>query len=81
QLLGANLLGDFALGNCPGNGQKIIGFKDFVVILICALMTFWTERKEAINAKNLRGAVVLLLFGYFGYWLFSAAPKATSIDG
>lgn len=41
----------------------------------------WSERKEASNAKNLRRAVVLLLIGEFGYWLYSAAPQATSIDG
>ncbi|RZI06755.1 ribose transporter RbsU, partial [Staphylococcus aureus] len=44
-------------------------------------MTVWSERKEASNAKNLRRAVVLLFIGEFGYWLYSAAPQATSIDG
>ncbi|MBU5849112.1 ribose transporter RbsU, partial [Vibrio cholerae O1] len=56
-------------------------FTALVVILIGARMTVWSERKEASNAKNLRRAVVLLLIGEFGYWLYSAAPQATSIDG
>ncbi|HHM3390209.1 TPA: GRP family sugar transporter [Staphylococcus aureus] len=81
QLLGASLWGVFALGNWPGIGHKIIGFTALVVILIGARMTVWSERKEASNAKNLRRAVVLLLIGEFGYWLYSAAPQATSIDG
>ncbi len=81
QLLGASLSGVFALGNWPGIGHKIIGFTALVVILIGARMTVWSERKEASNAKNLRRAVVLLLIGEFGYWLYSAAPQATSIDG
>lgn len=81
QLLGASLWGVFALGNWPGIGHKIIGFTALVVILIGARMTVWSERKEASNAKNLRRAVILLLIGEFGYWLYSAAPQATSIDG
>ena len=70
----------FALGNWPGIGHKIIGFTALVVILIGACMTVWSERKEASNAKNLRRAVILLLIGEFGYWTYSAAPQATSID-
>lgn len=81
QLLGASLWGVFALGNWPSIGHKIIGFTALIVILIGARMTVWSERKEASNAKNLRRAVILLLIGEFGYWLYSAAPQATSIDG
>ena len=81
QLLGASLWGVFALGNWPGIGYKIIGFTALIIILIGARMTVWSERKEASNAKNLRRAVILLLIGEFGYWLYSAAPQATSING
>ncbi len=83
QLLGASLWGVFALGNWPGIGHKIIGFTALVVIVIGARIDrFWSEdTEEASNAKNLRRAVVLLLIGEFGYWLYSAAPQATSIDG
>lgn len=81
QLLGASLWGVFALGNWPGVTNKIIGFIALIVILIGARMTVWDEHPEATNSKLLRKAVVILLIGEIGYWLYSAAPQATDIGG
>ncbi|MCD8922841.1 ribose/proton symporter RbsU [Staphylococcus epidermidis] len=81
QLLGASLWGVFALGNWPGITDKIIGFLALLVILIGARMTVWTETKQQEYSKNLRNAVLLLLVGEIGYWLYSAAPQATDIGG
>ncbi|MCD9072552.1 ribose/proton symporter RbsU [Staphylococcus epidermidis] len=81
QLLGASLWGVFALGNWPGITNKIIGFLALLVILIGARMTVWTETKQQEYSKNLRNAVLLLLVGEIGYWLYSAAPQATDIGG
>ena len=81
QLLGASLWGVFALGNWPGIANKIVGFLALVVILIGARMTVWTETKEQEFSKNLRSAVILLLIGEIGYWIYSAAPQATDIGG
>ncbi|ATQ48961.1 ribose/proton symporter RbsU [Staphylococcus epidermidis] len=81
QLLGASLWGVFALGNWPGITNKIIGFLALLVILIGARMTVWTETKQQEYSKNLRSAVLLLLVGEIGYWLYSAAPQATDIGG
>lgn len=81
QLLGASLWGVFALGNWPGITNKIIGFLALLVILIGARMTVWTETKQQEYSKNLRSAVLLLLVGEMGYWLYSAAPQATDIGG
>ena len=81
QLLGASLWGDFALGNWPGITNKIIGFLALLVILIGARMTVWTETKQQEYSKNLRSAVLLLLVGEIGYWIYSAAPQATDIGG
>lgn len=81
QLLGASLWGVFALGNWPGVTNKIIGFIALIVILIGARMTVWDEHSEATNSKLLRKAVVILLIGEIGYWLYSAAPQATDIGG
>lgn len=81
QLLGASLWGVFALGNWPGITNKIIGFLTLLVILIGARMTVWTETKQQEYSKNLRSAVLLLLVGEIGYWLYSAAPQATDIGG
>ncbi|MBM0847444.1 putative ribose uptake protein [Staphylococcus epidermidis] len=81
QLLGASLWGVFALGNWPGITNKIIGFLALLVILIGARMTVWTETKEQEYSKNLRSAVLLLLVGEIGYWIYSAAPQATDIGG
>ena len=81
QLLGASLWGVFALGNWPGITSKIIGFLALLVILIGARMTVWTETKQQEYSKNLRSAVLLLLVGEIGYWIYSAAPQATDIGG
>ena len=81
QLLGASLWGVFALGNWTGITNKIIGFLALLVILIGARMTVWTETKQQEYSKNLRSAVLLLLVGEIGYWLYSAAPQATDIGG
>ncbi|MEB6612640.1 ribose/proton symporter RbsU [Staphylococcus pasteuri] len=81
QLLGASLWGVFALGNWPGVTNKIIGFIALIIILIGARMTVWDEHPEATNSKLLRKAVVILLIGEIGYWLYSAAPQATDIGG
>ncbi|MCG1218799.1 ribose transporter RbsU [Staphylococcus epidermidis] len=81
QLLGASLWGVFALGNWPGITNKIIGFLALLVILIGARMTVWTETKQQEYSKNLRSAVLLLLVGEIGYWIYSAAPQATDIAG
>lgn len=81
QLLGASLWGVFALGNWPGITNKIIGFLALLVILIGARMTVWTETKQQEFSKNLRSAVLLLLVGEIGYWIYSAAPQATDIGG
>lgn len=81
QLLGASLWGVFALGNWPGITNKIIGFLALLVILIGARMTVWTETKQQEYSKNLRRAVLLLLVGEIGYWIYSAAPQATDIGG
>ena len=81
QLLGASLWGVFALGNWPGITNKIIGFLALLVILVGARMTVWTETKQQEYSKNLRSAVILLLVGEIGYWIYSAAPQATDIGG
>ncbi|MCG1302263.1 ribose transporter RbsU [Staphylococcus epidermidis] len=81
QLLGASLWVVFALGNWPGITNKIIGFLALLVILIGARMTVWTETKQQEYSKNLRSAVLLLLVGEVGYWIYSAAPQATDIGG
>ena len=81
QLLGASLWGVFALGNWPGISHKIIGFSALIVILIGARMTVWSEKSEATGNNYLKKAVVILLIGEIGYWLYSAAPQATDIGG
>ncbi|QAV30766.1 ribose transporter RbsU [Sulfitobacter donghicola] len=81
QLMGASLWGVFALGNWPGVTNKIIGFLALVVSLIGAWMTVWSEHPEATNKNLLRKAVVILIIGEIGYWLYSAAPQATDIGG
>jgi putative ribose uptake protein len=81
QLLGASLWGVFALGNWPGISHKIIGFSALIVILIGARMTVWSEKTEATSNNYLKKAVVILLIGEIGYWLYSAAPQATDIGG
>ena len=79
--LGASLWGVFALGNWPGIANKMIGFVALIVILVGARMTVWSEKSEQEYSQNLRKAVVLLLIGEIGYWVYSAAPQATDIGG
>ena len=81
QLLGGSLWGVFALGNWPGIANKMIGFVALIVILVGARMTVWSEKSEQEYSQNLRKAVVLLLIGEIGYWVYSAAPQATDIGG
>ena len=81
QLLGASLWGVFALGNWPGIANKMIGFVALIVILVGARMTVWSEKSEQEYSQNLRKAVVSLLIGEIGYWVYSAAPQATDIGG
>ena len=81
QLLGASLWGVFALGNWPGIANKMIGFVALIVILVGTRMTVWSEKSEQEYSQNLRKAVVLLLIGEIGYWVYSAAPQATDIGG
>ncbi len=81
QLLGASLWGVFALGNWPGLTNKLIGFTALVVILIGARMTVWSEDSKEARNNDLKKAVVILLIGEIGYWLYSAAPQATDIGG
>lgn len=81
QLLGASLWGVFALGNWPGATAKVLGAFALVLIILGAWMTVWTEKKNTEGSNLLKKAVLLLAAGEIGYWAYSAAPQATSIDG
>lgn len=81
QLLGASLWGVFALGNWPGTTAKLLGAFALVMIILGAWMTVWSEKKNKENSNLLKKAVLLLAVGEIGYWAYSAAPQATSIDG
>ncbi|EOY2789760.1 GRP family sugar transporter [Enterococcus hirae] len=81
QLLGASLWGVFALGNWPGATAKVLGAFALVLIILGAWMTVWTEKKNTEGSNLLKKAVLLLAVGEIGYWDYSAAPQATSIDG
>lgn len=81
QLLGASLWGVFALGNWPGGTAKVLGAFALVLIILGAWMTVWTEKKNTEGSNLLKKAVLLLAAGEIGYWAYSAAPQATSIDG
>lgn len=81
QLLGASLWGVFALGNWPGTTAKILGGLALILIILGAWMTVWTEKKTEEKSSLLKKAVLLLAVGEIGYWAYSAAPQATSIDG
>ncbi len=81
QLLGASLWGVFALGNWPGSTAKIIGFVSLAVIIVGAYLTVWSEKADESHAGNMKKAVGMLLLGEIGYWVYSAAPQATSVDG
>ncbi|EJV6888676.1 ribose transporter RbsU [Enterococcus faecalis] len=81
QLLGASLWGVFFLGNWPGATAKLLGAFALVLIMIGAKMTVWSETESAESAGIMKKAVLLLAVGEIGYWAYSAAPQATSIDG
>lgn len=81
QLLGASLWGVFVLGNWPGLTNKVIGFISLAVIIVGAYLTVWSQHKAPADASHLKQAVGILAVGEIGYWLYSAAPQAGSIDG
>ncbi|MDK8109012.1 GRP family sugar transporter [Enterococcus faecalis] len=81
QLLGASLWGVFFLGNWPGATAKLLGAFALVLIMIGAKMTVWSETESAESAGIMKKAVLLLAVGEIGYWVYSAAPQATAIDG
>ena len=81
QLLGASLWGVVALGDWPTIIDKVVGFVALAVIILGAWMTVWSEHKTKENSNLLRKAVIVLLIGEIGYWAYSAAPQAASING
>ena len=81
QLLGASLWGVVALGDWPTMVDKVVGFVALAVIILGAWMTVWSEHKTKENSNSLRKAVIFLLIGEIGYWAYSAAPQAASING
>lgn len=81
QLLGASLWGVMALGNWPSTTARIFGSLALVLIIFGAWLTVWTEKKTQESSQLLRKAVLMLAIGEIGYWAYSAAPQATSIDG
>lgn len=81
QLLGASLWGVVALGDWPTMIDKIVGFVALAVIIIGAWMTVWSEHATKKDSDSLRKAVIVLLIGEIGYWTYSAAPQAASING
>ena len=81
QLLGASLWGVFYLGDWPGVTAKILGGLALVAIIIGAYFTVWSENKTQEKSSLLKKAVIWLLFGEIGYWVYSAAPQATPISG
>lgn len=81
QLLGASLWGVVALGDWPTMVDKIVGFVALAVIILGAWMTVWSEHKTKEDSNSLRKAVIVLLIGEIGYWAYSAAPQAASING
>ena len=81
QLLGASLWGVVALGDWPTMVDKVVGFVALAVIILGAWMTVWSEHKTKEDSNLLRKAVIVLLIGEIGYWAYSAAPQAASING
>lgn len=81
QLLATTLWGVFALGDWPGLANKVWGMVALLIIIIGAAMTAWQEHKSKANSSDMTKAVILLLIGVIGYWLYSAAPQAAHIDG
>lgn len=81
QLLGASLWGVVALGDWPTMVDKVVGFVALAVIILGAWMTVWSEHKTKEDSNSLRKAVIVLLISEIGYWAYSAAPQAASING
>ena len=81
QLLGASLWGVVALGDWPTMVDKVVGFVALAVIILGAWMTVWSEHQTKEDSNSLRKAVIVLLIGEIGYWAYSAAPQAASING
>ena len=81
QLLGASLWGVVALGDWPTGMDKLVGFIALVLIILGAWMTVWSEKKTTEGQGALKKAVIVLLFGEIGYWVYSAAPQAAHING
>lgn len=81
QLLVTSLWGAFFLGDWPGITGKLIGIFALILIVIGAKFTVWTEVKDDKEAALLKRAIFLLSIGGIGYWAYSAAPQATSVDG
>ena len=81
QLLGASLWGVVALGDWPTMVDKGLGVVAFAGIILGAWMTVWSEQKTKEHSNSLRKAVIVLLIGEIGYWAYSAAPQAASING
>lgn len=81
QLLGASLWGVVALGDWPTMVDKVVGFVALAVIILGAWMTVWSEHQTKDDSNSLRKAVIVLLIGEIGYWAYSAAPQAASING
>lgn len=81
QLLGASLWGVFFLGNWPSMTAKLLGGGALLLIIFGAKLTVWTETKTKESTSLLNKTIALLAVGEIGYWAYSAAPQATSIDG
>ena len=81
QLLGASLWGVVALGDWSTMVDKVVSFVALAVIILGAWMTVWSEHKTKEDSNSLRKAVIVLLIGEIGYWAYSAAPQAASING
>ncbi|MFV0559204.1 MAG: ribose/proton symporter RbsU [Enterococcus sp.] len=81
QLLGASLWGVIYLGDWPTTTDRLLGGFALVLIILGATLTVWSEKKTKENSSLIKKAVLLLAVGEIGYWAYSAAPQATSIDG
>lgn len=81
QLMGASLWGVFALGNWPSVMDKVLGFSALVIIVFGAYLTVYAEHKTTSQQGTLKKAVLWLLVGELGYWLYSAAPQQATISG
>lgn len=62
-------------------GRQLVGFIALALIILGAWMTVWSEKKTTEGQGALKKAVIVLLFGEIGYWVYSAAPQAAHING